>query len=346
MNDAQGQTLPPQVTFKQLEAMLKDPNVPEALLRRYFVGDKQQARPFSPAVTVDPDLVIMDETDALRVQGAMAMNWANAASRARRQAGFNLRKLTGSSLPVVVAEGDSWFQFPIVLDDVVDQLNDSYLIWCLSAAGDTLANMVFAEPEYGDGLAQKGPPKVLLFSGAGNDIVGEVDGVSVLASVVKRFDPALRPQDYIDTDGFRGRLAFVEDAYRTLFEQVDSRFEGRVKVLCHGYDRAIPHGAPGDPRNPFWAAADGWIAAPLRSRGIHDHGLQRRIVALMIDALNDLLKRLCGGNNPGGAFPRAYHADLRGTLPKPSDWADELHPTNEGFAKVARKLAPLLQQLV
>ena len=40
-----------------------------------------------------------------------------------------------------VAEGDSWFHYPIVLRDTLDWLSDDYAIFDLAAAGDTLENM-------------------------------------------------------------------------------------------------------------------------------------------------------------------------------------------------------------
>jgi len=40
-----------------------------------------------------------------------------------------------------VAEGDSWFHYPILLRDTLDWLSDDYAIFDLAAAGDTLENM-------------------------------------------------------------------------------------------------------------------------------------------------------------------------------------------------------------
>jgi hypothetical protein len=62
----------------------------------------------------------------------------------------------------------------------------------------------------------------------------------------------------------------------------------------------------------------------------------------MIDALHDILKDLCGGNVSGGAHAFAWHADLRGTLPDLHDWNDEIHPTSDGFRRVAARITPLL----
>ncbi len=80
-----------------------------------------------------------------------------------------------------------------------------------------------------------------------------------------------------------------------------------------------------------------------RRLGIGDRTLQRAIIGLMIDRLNEMLKRLCGGNHAGGAFGNAWHVDVRG-LVGDANWADELHPTDQGFAVAAAAFATVLDR--
>jgi hypothetical protein len=40
---------------------------------------------------------------------------------------------------------------------------------------------------------------------------------------------------------------------------------------------------------------------------------------------------------------KVFHVDTRGTLLVESDWANELHPRNPGFAKIADKIDAALQ---
>ena len=58
-------------------------------------------------------------------------------------------------------------------------------------------------------------------------------------------------------------------------------------------------------------------------------------MAALIDRTNEMTARVCVAN------PRAVHADLRGSVPA-DQWADELHPTDEGFAAATRKLRGFL----
>jgi hypothetical protein len=335
------------IPFSELERRLRDINVPDRELRPYLTGDPSASGAFAPVVQVDQSRVELDDMDRFRVEGAFAMNWANGICRWRRQTKFKARRLLGERLPVIVAEGDSWFEFPFLLDDVVDQFDAAYHIWDVSAAGDTLMNMVNDAPEYIEAIAQQEEvPKVFMFSGAGNDFVGEEpDGTSVVFRVLRDFEPGRPASWYLETNAFAERVAFIERGYRTLLGAVEREFRSRVSTVMHGYDHAIP-ATPGDPRRPSWAKVDQWLGAPLTQRGITDPALQRQIIRLMIDRLNEVQRRLCGGNVGGGAFKTAFHVDIRNTLGSVAEWADELHPTDAGFGKVAQRFAPVLTDLL
>src|SRR5262249_19945782 len=153
--------------------LARDPDFPDSQLQAFFTAYPDASGPFAPAVIPDPERVdIATPADAL--EGATIMNWGNSLSRQRRQAKFEQRRERGDKSPVLVSEGDSWFLFPFLLKDVIEQLFGDFNIWSVAAAGDTLQNMVLDEPEYMDALAsQAGNVRAFLFSGAGNDFLGE-----------------------------------------------------------------------------------------------------------------------------------------------------------------------------
>jgi len=330
------------ISMARLQELMADPDTPESELRYYFTAIPSASRPFAPAIIPDPAKVDVAAPDAL--EGAMLMGWANDLCRARRERLFKRRKAEGDRRLVLVSEGDSWFQFPLLLDDVIDRLLSEYNIWSVDAAGDTLQNMVVANPEYMKALrAHKGQVRAFLFSGGGNDIVGEDEsGQPVISRIVKRFEQGRPPAWYIDHEPFAAQLRFIEGCYRQVISTVSAEFPG-LPIICHGYDHSIPGGAPGDNRRPIWASQTEWLGGPLsKDLGIVDHGLQRAIVRLMVDHLNDRLKTLCGGNNPNGAFRNAWHVDARGVVG--SDWADELHPTDRGFRAVGARFLGVLSR--
>jgi endonuclease G len=324
------------ISMEQLQQIARDPEFPESELKQFFIADPEGSRPFAPAILPNPARV--DVAAPLDAQErSVMMDWANALGRQRRQALFRLRRARGDNAPVLVSEGDSWFQFPLLLEDVIDQLSDAFNIWSVDAAGDTLENMVVANPEYLQALnAQAGLAKAFLFSGGGNDFLGaDEDGRSVLSRVLKRFEKDRPAPWYLETDAFASELRFAEQCYAKVFVAVARAVPG-LPVICHGYDYAIPGGGAGDPRHPVYAAQDQWIGAPMRALGIEDPALQRAIVRLMIDRFNERLLALCGGSG-SGAHANAWYVDARGTLPSIAQWADELHPNDGGFGLVAEK---------
>jgi hypothetical protein len=339
---AAGTALERRLSMAELQALMLDLNVPNHELRRYFTIDQRRSRPFAPELAFDPATVAV-QPPAPGLEGAMLLGAANRMARLRRQLAFKQRLMLGDARPVLVSEGDSWFQFPIFLDDVIDHLGAEFNIWSVDAAGDTLRNMVNGSGEYLVALRrQRDRVRALLFSGSGNDILGDDDeGRPHLLSIVRKFEAGRPAEWYLAGGEFDRRLRELEAGYRTLFESVAAEFPG-LPVICHGYDHAIPGGYPGDLREPAWAAQDQWLGAPLRELGIEEPALQQVILRLMINRLNQRLRALCGGNNEGGAYAHAWHVDARGAVA--GRWADELHPDDDGYATVAERFAATLQR--
>ena len=258
------------ITYDELERMLQDPSVPDSAIAPYLMADREQGGPFDPRVVPDPGRVAMDATAEFRVESAM--RWANSICRWRRQRRFETRVAAGERLPVLVSEGDSWFQFPFLIDDVIDCLGTDHLIWSLDAAGDTAENMVRRNPEYLAGLRERGADvAAFLFAAAGNDVIGE----PVLKSLVKSFTAGKDTAWHVNQVHLSEVLLFLEGAYNEVVATICAEFPA-LPVLIHGYDYAIPGGHPGEWRNPEWAAVDEWLGRPFAERGIRDLALQAR----------------------------------------------------------------------
>ena len=284
-------------------------------------------------------------------EGLQAMALGNILARQRRHSDFRIRRLRGDPRPVLISEGDSWFQFPWFLKDVIDCLGEDYTIWSLDAAGDTL-KAIMKQKEYLPALREFRPNvKALLFSAWGNDIIGEDDfeiggrtqTLPVISQMLKPLADGLTARDYFDTAMFRERFSFIMNSYRDLFASVEAEFPD-LPVICHGYDYVIPALEVGETRHPAWVKVDNWLGGPFRGvLHIAAPELQREILRLMIDELNTGLKGLCGGNNAGGTFRNAWHVDVRGTL-SAGLWADEVHPTDAGYKLVAGKFGEALSE--
>jgi hypothetical protein len=114
-------------------------------------------------------------------------------------------------------------------------------------------------------------------------------------------------------------------------------------MIVHAYDYALP--CPydlSDRRSPRWMARDRFFGAVFPQLKIVDRRLQAAILRRVVDAMNEVLRKLAGGNVPGGAFGQVYHVDLRGSLGF-DEWADELHPTSAGYAKLSQRFRGVLR---
>lgn len=335
------------ITYSEYLALVRDPDTSdERILELSIVRRGKTA--FAPELLPDPDKVAMSAEEQ-ELESAMTIG--NSLARWRRGAAFLRRRRAGDRRPVLVAEGDSWFQFPILIRETVDQLSDDYNIWCISAAGDTASNMVYGRPEYVAELRRFGAEvRGFLFSAAGNDIIGEdpVTERSSLFDIVKPFNG--RPNDitgHVNVSVLGERLSYLRRTYgdviRSARQALPEGPGGRpLPIFIHGYDYCFPYPwGPNDHRSPSYAARDEWLGSVFDARGIGaEHAqLRRDVIALLIDSLYDMLREFSGDSTQTGI----WLVDCRHAMPTLTDWADEIHGTSEGFGKVASRFKDTLR---
>ncbi|UVC12309.1 penicillin-insensitive murein endopeptidase (plasmid) [Rhizobium sp. TH2] len=243
-----------------------------------------------------------------------ALNWANKIARASRWVTYKTKTAIGFKGLHIVEEGDSWTQYPLLLDDIVDQLgNDSdKAIFSLGAAGDLVEDMA-ARKEYLPALTQSSA-RILILSGGGNDILGD----GRFAALLLPFAAGKQAEDLLNLPMLDAELRKVLAAYRSILTDVRLRFP-QVRVLGHAYDVPYPQ--------------DGarWIGKPLADRGI-SLAIGRKIVGLVLDRFTSGLRAL------ESEFSNFRFVDLRGKVDKGrASWFDELHPKNEGFGRAAEE---------
>lgn len=306
------------ITLDELYEKLADPNVSEEELRAYFDVDIAASTAFDPRLSVNTRSVQIPDTPAGRARSGQLLNTVNWASRMRRRSAFHRKMSSGTYKgPVIVSEGDSWFQYPIKLTDVIDHLSRDFAILSLGAAGDTMANMI-KRAEYMRAIEQTNA-SVLLFSAGGNDLVADGN----LATHLKPFDPNLTPVEHL-LPSFDRLVESVVQKYDRIFRQVSSKFP-KVHILCHGYDYAIPDKGP-------------WLGKPMISQGIEDAKVQKAIAREMMERFNRSLKALAG------RYGQVTYVNNRGIV-KDTRWADELHPTDEGYGAVAAGYKKIINKL-
>jgi hypothetical protein len=253
----------------------------------------------------------------------------------KRQRFFELRADAKYKGPIIIAEGDSWFEHPLY-PDLLDWAGTRYAALSLARAGDTLKNMMDQDTDppkrYSDGtlmgvvhtLVEEAhnprPPTAVLLSGGGNDLIGQI------ANCVYDYHPKRPEDEYINRVAFDGLLASVLDNYATKTKEIVAR--GDV-VLLHSYDYPNPQ------------ENGQFIGYPLQYyRNIPGVGLMRRVVNQMIDRFSDGLKDIAKQH-------RSIHfVDLRETIgtkdylngPDQTLWSDEMHGNQKGFELLWKKL--------
>lgn len=322
---------------------------------------------------------IFDLHDIPNKSGAMSgpLGWFNSGEQAKRTR--HLRKLlrdkTCRQRVFVLAEGDSWFQFPSfglwrlrmdAVRDILDHLiaRDDICVESIAAGGDWLSNMLHSR-EYVDALSQT-EPDVFLFSGGGNDLLGDgragnmvvhsrraltcLDNDKPRARLFGQREDQYRCEPRLFApERFKNGLRVLADEYfqflNVVFVQYflflfnlrrSSRFKNML-IVSQGYDFAEPK-----------AKSEACIFS--RQRCVN--GLTKSGKWLWIPfekkGLNDSQKRdatyamivefneLLASIARSGRFDPIAHIDSRGQARCEGDWYDEIHLTSSAFKRVAK----------
>ena len=233
----------------------------------------------------------------------------------------------------IVAEGDSWFDYPPGLD-ILDQLKRShkYEIYKVAEAGDTIENMAWGT-EYRRNFSIKPPqlqetldairrhgPRAVLLSGGGNDIAG--DEFEAFLNHQDSDLPVLR-QGYVD--------CVIQDYFQSAYQHILDEIwdiDPSIHVFGHGYAHPVPDGR-GVINFPFGFRFIGpWLRPALTKKRILDASQAKSVVQQMIDRVNDMLEALDARN------PNFHYIDLRPYI-NDDDWVNELHLSNRAYQVVA-----------
>lgn len=254
----------------------------------------------------------------------------------------------------LLAQGDSWFDY-LPGKDLIDYLCDKHghAIENLAVGGSTLNDIVYGPvPRNWLGIPQSHEvkritelvdrilsvkPQGLLLSGGGNDIAG-----SEFFSFVNNSEAALENPN---AEVLKGVLeeTFLT-AYQNLIETALKAADGikpPMKVFTHGYDYPWPDGRG----VTIFNIVGPWFDDTFNKKNYpYDDNAQQLkarygITKVFIDGFNEMLKGF-EAKYPG----RLFHTDLRGTLKTRDEWANELHPKDPGFEKLADKINVVLHQ--
>ena len=231
----------------------------------------------------------------------------------------------------IFAEGDSWFKYPLghaVIDQLQGLINTPIANFAWPGA-ETRQLLALKERKEVEKRLRDGPEPgkkwdVLLFSGGGDDIVGDQ---MVLFLNRGGYDPA-HPERVLN-GRFDEILDLVMGAYQDLIALRDS-LSPQTLIVAHVYDYA-------------WATGKGvcgvgpWLRPPLDYARVPQGVDQHNVVMAMLDRFEAELQKVKASKSNFLIVP------THRTLLTEPEWANELHPKDPGFGLVARKFRDVLQ---
>jgi hypothetical protein len=225
--------------------------------------------------------------------------------------------------PTILAIGDSWFWYP--MDNLAQEIGAALDQQTLVVVGRNGAEAAQWSDRYrkdidvgfkfyGEGV------QALLLSGGGNDIAGVSDLLRLLQ------DDCAKATDVAGC--FRAGqpdaiIAKIIGAYRELILRFRAR-NTTAPVLTHNYDYAWPTG------KGVFGPAD-WLKEPM-DRAKVPKALRRDLFRALVDRLREAQL----GLKKDKALGPVVALRSAGTMPDEPEgqerwWANELHPTPEGF---------------
>lgn len=260
-----------------------------------------------------------------------------AAERADRMAGYatalqafkKVPRIEAAKVLRVLAEGDSWFDYPVPFKtDTIRALQSriSTPIANMAHYGEEVRQMLGLKlrEEIATRLAKGAPDghpwDAMLFSGGGNDFVGDP-----LCLWLRPYVRGMGAADVVDSERFGAVLEIVRLGYADLIALRDQLSPATV-LFFHQYDFAIPDGRGVCNIGP-------WLKPGLGYRRVPD-AMRAEVVRIMLLQFAALVAAIAA---PAGAS--VVVVPTQGTFPEQSEkwWANELHPTDLGFTAIADK---------
>jgi hypothetical protein len=304
--------LPP-IAYDELIERLSDPDSDLDHYMRYMIEVPIPGR-MGPDVQPNPALVTGIPP---QIEGGFVISLANGFMRRRRHRAYRRRIRGGWSGPRFVSEGDSWFQYPTSLQDIIDHLMKENAILSLGAAGDELED-IRRQREILLNIDAEGA-SALLISAGGNDLFDN----GQLGRLIETPFPGASGADLVGPT-FDAFLDGMVGQYLDLFRRVHRAFP-KVHILIHGYGPAFPRGGA-------------WIEKPLTKAGV-PIATQHEVVTEILKRFNETLGALAARPEFHG---RLVHIDVTDIGTDPGDWHDEIHLDGPNYKKVADRFQEVL----
>jgi lysophospholipase L1-like esterase len=252
-----------------------------------------------------------------------------------------------------LAEGDSWFSMsglPAYNLLFALRFDVSTQIVNCALPGDTIIHMskLTTNRQYREALTSPGFKwKAIFLSGGGNDLIDAAD--EIVLPKERRPARAGVPADYCDQTRLGALVSEIQDGFRRLASLRDASTSNSKKapIITHTYDYATPRDAPA--RFLFFKLGP-WLYPALKGAKVPE-GEWVSVADYLIDTLAEGILALQNGTDPIRNFHvvntrgATKRAEL-GTTVSSNDWQNEIHPNDDGYAKIAKRVEKKLGELL
>ncbi|MEM8616459.1 MAG: hypothetical protein AAGF20_05940 [Pseudomonadota bacterium] len=247
--------------------------------------------------------------------GTLPDSWPVLAEKRRRIRHYERRRRRRPNAIPIIAEGDSWTQYPLGSDFIEPMMRERDLaILCLGQAGDTVQRMLPQDldtAEFTEAIRRE-QPKAFIFSGGGNDLLGVDDqGVRNITKMVEPFRQGTPYPDLL-ADAFVTTADYLINEFSRLVTHLKPFHQQfGLRLYTHGYGYALPG-----------IRASHWLEDPLETMGYTTATQRKAIVRALVDAWYDRLEQFQQTFSDQVRVIRLHETAIR---QHPDHWFNEIH---------------------
>lgn len=242
----------------------------------------------------------------------------------------------------IVSEGDSWFAYPAnwplgkpphLIDHISGWTTGKANFYTMASNGDEAVDMVSGKEKHAlvDLLrwhtksASRRPIDLVLFSGGGNDIVGEND----FERFIRPYQSGFTARQCLRIRRLTRKVRQIGLAYQELVD-IRDHYSPTTVIITHTYDYPFASLVGANLLGGL-IKTKGWMKRFMDEVNIPET-LQTGVIKVFIELMAEESLKIAGLRT---GF---ISVDTRGTLLDKSDWMNEIHPNRDGFELIARQI--------
>ncbi|TQV87559.1 SGNH/GDSL hydrolase family protein [Aliikangiella coralliicola] len=241
----------------------------------------------------------------------------------------------------IVSEGDSWFAYPPkwlvwgkqsnLIAHITGWTRRKANFYSMASNGDEAVDMVSGKQKHQlvdllrwhTKAKHRKPIDLLLFSGGGNDIVGEND----FERFLKPYKPSYTTgKQCVNMPRLNRKIKQIGLAYQELLD-IRDHYTQDTLIMTHTYDYPYPSLTGGVFLGGL-IKTKAWMKRFMDAAGIKEE-LQADVIKVFMDGMAEEVLKIASKRS---GF---IVVDTRGTLVGKKEWLNEIHPTSKGFKSIA-----------